>query len=135
MRKIKIILTSLMFFLVVSCSSNSAPLLGGSYISERVEGYVIQIAIQPEENTFVQYIDNREVDRGVFEKQSENTYLFKGDKQEFETTLTSEDSFEVSVAQINDGKLIELINESKVPAYFSTEFDDVDEYEELLNKK
>lgn len=120
--------------LVVSYSSKSAPLLGGSYISERVEGCVIQIAIQPEENIFVQYIDNREVDSGVFEKQSENTYLFKGDKQEFETTLSSEDSFEVSIAQINDCKRIELTSESKVPAYFSTEFEDVDEYEELLYK-
>lgn len=135
MRKIKVLLISVMFLLLVGCFSNPYPTLRGSYQSERVEGYIIQFAVQPEDNTFVQYIDNRAVAHGVVEKKSDNTYLFKGDKQEFETTLSPDNTFEVSIAQINDGEPIELENLGHAPTYFSTEFDDVEEYEELLNEK
>ena len=51
------------------------------------------MAIQPEENTFVEYINNREVDRGTIKEKSDNTYLFRSDKQEFEIILSPEDSF------------------------------------------
>ena len=135
MRKLKIIVMSFVLISLVGCSEKMAPRLAGSYQSELVDGYVIQLAVQPEDNTFVQYIDNREVDRGVVESQSGSTYLFIGNKKEFETTVSVENTIGLSIAQINDGNPIELENLSEVPTYFSTEFDDVKEYEELLNKK
>lgn len=93
------------------------------------------MAIQSQENTFVEYIDNREVDRGIFEKKSDNTYLLKSDKQTFEITLSPEDSFDISIDQINGEEPMELKNIDKVPTYFSVEYDDVEEYEKLLNEK
>lgn len=135
MKKIKFGLSVFIILLLGGCSSDLVPPLGGFYQSERVEGYVIQMGIQPEENTFVEYIENREVDRGTFEEKSDDTYLFKGEKQEFEITLSPEDSFEVIIEQINGDEPIELKSIDKVPTYFSTEFDDVEEYEELLNEK
>lgn len=93
------------------------------------------MGIKPGNNSFVEYIDNREVDRGIFEKKSDNTYLFKSGKQEFKITLSPKDSFEIRIDQINEGEPIELKNIDKVPMYFATEFDDVEEYERLLNKK
>ncbi|MDN6731871.1 MAG: hypothetical protein L0L39_06775, partial [Atopostipes suicloacalis] len=111
------------------------PPLGGFYQSERAEGYIVQMGIQPEDNSFVEYIENREVDRGTYEEKSDNTYLFKGEKQEFEITLSPEDSFEVVIEQINNGEAIELKNMDKTPGYISTKFDDVEKYEELLNEE
>lgn len=39
------------------------------------------MAIQPEENTFVEYMDNREVDKGTYEEKSNGVYLFQSEKQ------------------------------------------------------
>ena len=125
----------LVALLLGGCSSDSVPPLGGGYQSESVQGYIVQMAVQSDDNTFVEYIDNREVDRGVFEKKSDNNYSFKSDRQTFEITLSSDDSFEITIEQINESKPIELKNIDKVPTYFSTEFDDVEEYKELLNEK
>ena len=101
MKKTGFILLVFIGLLLVGCPSDTVPLLGGGYQSEHVEGYVVQMAIQPDDSTFVEYIDNREVDRGIFEKNSDNTYLFKSDKQTFEITLSPEDSFEIIIDQIN----------------------------------
>lgn len=134
MKKIKFILFFFFILVFSGCSSDTVPLLGGSYQSEPVEGYVIQMGVQADDKTFVEYIDNREVDRGTYEEKSANVYLFKGEKQEFEATLSPEDSFHVAVNQLNEGGPIALKNIDKVPTYFSTEFDDVEEYEKLLQE-
>ena len=135
MKKTGFILLIFIGLLLGGCSSDTVPPLGGSYQSEGVEGYIVQMAIQSQENTFVEYIDNREVDRGIFEKKSDNTYLLKSDKQTFEITLSPEDSFDISIDQINGEEPMELKNIDKVPTYFSVEYDDVEEYEKLLNEK
>lgn len=135
MKKTGFILLVFIGLLLVSCSPDTVPILGGSYQSEHIEGYVVQIVIQPDDNTFVEYIDNREVDRGIFEKKSDNTYLLRSDKQTFVITLYPEDSFKISINQINGEEPIELKNINKVPIYISTEFEDVEEYEKLLNEK
>lgn len=134
MKKAKYISLIFIGLLLIGCSSKIVPPLGGFYQSERVEGYVIQMGIQPDDNTFVEYIDNREVDRGTIEEKSDNTYLFKSDKQTFEIVLSAEDSFEIIIEQINGEAPIELKNLDKVPTYFSTEFEDVEEFEKLLNE-
>lgn len=56
--------------LLVGCSSDLVPPLGGSYDGGPVlgDGIFVQMAIQPEDNTFVGYINNREVDQGKIEK-------------------------------------------------------------------
>lgn len=134
LKKIGLLLSFVFGLLLTSCSSGIIPPLGGFYQSEINQEYVVQVGIQPEENTFVEYIDNREVDRGTVKKIADDNYLLKSDKQEFEITLTPDDSFEVRIAQINGGEPIELKNNGKVPTYITTEFDDVEEFEELLNE-
>lgn len=136
MKKTGSFLLSFIVLFLVSCSSDLVPPLGGNYNSGSIQedGTYIEIAIQPEENTFVEYISNREVDRGTYEEKSDNVYLFKGDKQEFEITLSSKDSFEVTVPQLNEGEPIELKNTDKIPTYYLTEFDDVEEYKKLLDE-
>lgn len=135
MKKTGFILSLIISLLFVGCSSDSVPPLGGGYQSEFHQGHIVQMGIQLDDNTFVEYIDNREVDRGTYEEKLNNTYLFKSDKQEFEVILTLEDSFEIFIDQINGKEPIELKNISKTPTYITTEFDDVEEYEELLNVK
>lgn len=137
MKKFKFVLSVFIILLLGGCSPDLVPPLGGNYNSGSIQedGTYIEIAIQPEENTFVEYISNREVDRGIYEEKSDNVYLFKGERQEFEITLSSKDSFYVNVPQLNEGELIELKNTDKIPTYYLTEFDDVEEYEELLNEK
>lgn len=135
LKKIRWVLLFVFGLLLAGCSSAIVPPLGGFYQSEITGDYTIQIGIQPEENTFMEYIENREVDRGIIKKITDDKYLFESEKQEFEITLTSDDTFEVQIAQINGGDPIELKNIDKVPTYITTEFDDVEEFEELLNKK
>lgn len=135
MKIVKFIFSVFIILLLEGCSPDLVPPLGGFYQSERAEGYIVQMGIQPEDNSFVEYIENREVDRGTYEEKSDNTYLFKGEKQEFEITLSPEDSFEVVIEQINNGEAIELKNMDKTPGYISTKFDDVEKYEELLNEE
>ncbi len=52
--------------------------------------------------------------------------------QELEITLKSNNSFDLIVKKLNDGKPITLKNVDATPAYIGTEFDDVDEYKTLL---
>ena len=86
MRKIIFIVLSIAFILMLmGCKQN--PTIRGTYQSKIVNGYHVQIAIQQsrQENdySFVQYIDNREVDRGTYEQIENNTYKMKGENQNF----------------------------------------------------
>lgn len=134
-KKIKNSLVVAISLLLVGCSSDLISPLEDNYQSEFIQGYIIQMGIQSDDHIFTEYIDNREVDRGTYEEKSDGLYLFKSAKQEFEIILTSEDSFEIVVNQLNDKKPIELKNVDKVPMYFSTDFDDVEEYKKLLDEE
>lgn len=134
MKKTGRFLLAIIVLFLVSCSPDTVPPLGGGYQSEVLAEYVVQMGIQPDDKTFVEYINNREVDRGTYEEKSGNVYLFKGERQEFEITLSSEDSFTITIPQLNEKEPIELKNISKVPSYSSTEYDDVEEYEKLFDE-
>ncbi|MGX7109458.1 hypothetical protein [Facklamia miroungae] len=132
MKKFKSLSLLFVSLFLIACSSNSLPVLEGLYQSDRVDGYIVQIAIQPEDNSFIEYIDNREVDQGTYKKKSEDIYQFMSDKQDFEIILTTKDTFEVRIKKINNNKPLELKNVDKVPTYFNTKFDDVEEFKKLL---
>ena len=76
MRNLGIFLSFIISLLLVGCSSNLIPPLGGGYQSDFIQGYIVQMGIQPDDHTFVEYIDNREVDRGTYEEKEKGTYLF-----------------------------------------------------------
>lgn len=124
---------SLMFIIsmaLVGCSSDKWPVLGGSYQNESMKsGYFIYLVFYPENSSFIELMDNKEVDRGTYEEKSDHTYLLKSGKQEFEINLTKEDTFEIVNNQINGGEPVQLKNTSKNPGEISTE------YENLLDKK
>ncbi|MEH7225774.1 hypothetical protein V7112_18335 [Bacillus sp. JJ1566] len=122
----------IMVLLIIGCSSNTTPPLKGGYQSEHVEGYIVLMTFQPGDHTFVEYIDNREVDKGTYEKVENNVYKLNGEMQEIEITLNSDNSFDLIVKKLNDGKPINLKNVNATPVYFGTEFDDVEEYKSLL---
>lgn len=136
MRKLLIIILSLMITLVLyGCTKPNNSILKGFYQSEKTtDGYVIQISIQPEENGFVQYIDNREVDSGTYDELDDKEYNLNGKNKTVKITLDKDDSFEVLIKKLNGGNPIKMKNIDKVPTYFSTKFDDVEKYQKLLEE-
>ena len=136
MKKFMVLIISLMsFFILSSCTTTNNSSLQGFYQSERTtDGYVIQISIQSDENSFVQDIDNREVNSGTYDELPDKKYKLKGDNQTIEITLDENNSFEIITKKVNGGNPIILKNVDKVPGYFTTEFDDIDKYKLLLEE-
>lgn len=132
MKKIFIIILLVAVLLFTGCRHNTKPVLKGGYQSGIGVGKTVQITFQPKDSSFVEYIDNREVDRGTYEDSEDNVYKVKSDKQNFEITLSKDDSFEIIVKKLNNGNSIQMKNVDKSIVYFSTKFNDVDEYKALL---
>ena len=89
--------------------------LKGTYISSNQDNnYIVQITVDKESNTFVEYIDQREVDRGTISKNSNSNYTFKSNKQEFEVVLKGNNSFDVLISKINGAEPISLKNSTDV---------------------
>ncbi|MFD2044857.1 hypothetical protein ACFSTA_14330 [Ornithinibacillus salinisoli] len=121
--------------LLGGCASDTHPILKGAYQSEiDGVGYVVQMSFQPDNNSFVEYIEGREVDKGIYEKTSSNVYKLLSDKQSFQITLNKEDSFEIKIASLNNGNTIKMKKIQDTPIYIGTEFDDVEKYEGLLEQ-
>jgi len=78
------VLAIVIVLLLVGCGSNKTPLLIGSYQSEHVNGYIVQMSFQPGDHSFVQYIDNREVDKGTYDELENGSYKMNGELQEFD---------------------------------------------------
>ena len=136
MKKIIISLLLMISIVLVGCSNDTDSVLEGSYQNETVkDGHFVTLTFYPDDSSFVELIDNRKVDSGTYEKESSNVYLLKSEKQEFEIDLNKDDTFEITLDQINGGKPFQLKNTSKDPGEIATEFDDIEEYEKLLNKK
>lgn len=127
-----LILAIALIFTIIGCIPNKTPHLKGAYQSEHVSGYIVQMTFQPADHSFVEYINNREVDKGTYEELGDGLYKINGEVQEFEISLNSDNSFDVIVKKINDGKPITLKNVYATPVYIGTKFDDVDEYKSLL---
>lgn len=133
MRNIIITILVLSIILILA-GCNTQPKLKGFYQSEKtVNGYFIQITFERDDKGFVEFIDNREVDKGTFEEIEVGKYLMTSDKQEFTINLKKDNSFHITLKKLNDGNPFKMINMGNVPTYFSTEFDDIEEYKELLD--
>lgn len=108
------------------------PKLKGFYQSEEVNGHFIQLSIQRDDKGFVEFIDNREVDKGTYEEIEVGKYLLKSEKQEFTINLKKDNSFNITLKTLNEGDPIKMINIGNIPVSFPTEFNDVEEYMQLL---
>ncbi|TCT15638.1 hypothetical protein EDC18_103346 [Natranaerovirga pectinivora] len=133
----KVVFTVLLIVTILTicaCASKMKPTLKGFYQTEKdVNGYYIQISINHHDNSFIQYIDNREVDRGIYENLQNNVYRIKSDKQNFEINLNEDNSFEIYILKINNENPILMKNISHTPTTFLTEFDDIEEYKTLVD--
>lgn len=126
-----ILVVSGTYFFIVAEDNNE---LKGTYKSSNGDGKnIVLITVDNEANTFVEYIDQREVDRGSIIKVDDNVYKFKSDKQEFETTLKNNDSFNILIENINGKEPINIKKSTDVKQYFSTVFGDEKEYKELIS--
>jgi len=117
------------------CRNINSVVLRGFYQSERTsDGYIVQISIYSDEKSFVEYIDNREVNRGTFDILDGKKYSLVGDKQTIEINLDKNNSFEITIKKVNDGNPILLKNMSDTTTRFSTPFDDIDKYKNLIKE-
>lgn len=136
MRKIFTILSLAFAILLVGCTTKAVPSLKGGYQSDREGvGYVILLSFQPDDSSFVEYIDNREVDRGTYKKIEDNLYQIKSNKQNFEVALNAKNSFNIIIKQLNNGNPILMKNIGTTPIYFKDVYNDEDKYKALLEDK
>ena len=111
------------------------PVFHGFYQSEIVNGYIVQMTVEQDTNKFTEFIENRTVQQGTFEVDADNELLFhlQGDTLSFDVTLSDDNTFELTVPGVDPDAPVVMKRISETPTYFSTEFDDIDEYRELLN--
>lgn len=113
------------------------PTLKGFYQSEWVsdvggtEGKIIQISIW-EDGRFVEFITNRQVNRGTLKKIDDMQYYFDGNEGDFDIILNSDNSFQIKIPRLNNGEPIELKNVDDIPCTFAAQWDDVEEYKAYL---
>ena len=90
--------------------------------------------IQKEDNRFIEWIDNREVDRGSYTKNDDTAYSFESDIQNFDIELKDDNSFELIIKKVGQDKPIKMKNISAddTTTTFGS-WDDVDEYKSLLD--
>lgn len=135
-KKLKLIILSMVIILILwRLLSKEDPHLKGPYQSEMIGNHIIQMLIREKDNSFIEWINNREVDRGTYEKIDTNLYRIKSNRQIFEVTLKDDNSFEIVINKLNDGKPINMknISTNDTPIRFGDKFDDVDEYKALLD--
>ncbi|NLK43213.1 MAG: hypothetical protein GX300_02335 [Tissierellia bacterium] len=109
------------------------PTIKGFYQGE-ANGYFVQILIRKDEGIFVEWIDNREVDRGTFKKINDKSYSFESDRQSFQIELNKDNSFEIFINNINGINPIIMKKVSSEDTWIEFgEFDDVEEYKGLLD--
>lgn len=133
-RKIFSILIFSITLILIGCSSRSNLTLNGFYQSDAVNGYHVQISFNKTDHSFVEYIDNREVNKGMYEiLKKDNTYKLSSDEQNFEISLKEDNSFDLIINQLNNGKPINMKYINGEPSNFETKFDDIEEYKKLLD--
>lgn len=130
----KFIFTVMVLMIIVLVGSYGVkPIFKGTYQNEGdINGYFIQLSVDAREDTFVLYINNREVNRGTYEEQEDNLYVMKGDFQEFKVNLQKDNSFEIIINKISKEFPIRLVNMGKEATNFPMTFGDEEEYKQLL---
>lgn len=133
LKRSRLIILSIAIILILWGFISKTSILKGFYQSE-VNGYHIQMLIREEDNSFVEWIDNREVDRGTYEKVDTNSYRIKSNKQSFKIILDDDNSFEIVIRKLNDGSPIIMKNiTTNDHRIVFGKWDDVDEYKSLLD--
>ncbi|WP_018589573.1 hypothetical protein [Terrisporobacter glycolicus] len=134
-KRLVLFITFIVILLTVGCSSAVTPKLHGFYQSDQINGHFIQLSFQIDDNTFVEYIDNIEVNKGTYENLKDNTYELKGNKRKLEIKLEQNNSFNLNIHKINNGNIIEMKKIDDIPTYFKQQFSDKEkeDVKDLLN--
>ena len=134
MKKIIYILLISIFILCVFNLPQDNINLKGTYTSSQLSNnYIVQITVDPIDNIFVEYINQRKVDSGnVISNSNNNSYTLKGSKQEFDIILDKENSFNIFIKSINGENPINLKNSNDIIQSYSILFGDEDTYIDLL---
>jgi len=128
------ILLIAIIFILCSVFLKTNPFLKGFYQNEMIGSHIIQMLVREEDNSFVEWIDNREVDRGTYEKIDDKLYRIKSNRQNFEITLNNDNSFEIVINKLDGGAPIIMKNITTDDIRYSFGiFEDVDEYKSLLD--
>lgn len=136
MKRLKFLILFMVVILILwKLLSKEDQNLKGFYQSEMIGNHIIQMQIREEDNSFIEWINNREVDKGTYERVDTNLYRIKSNRQNFEVELKDDNSFEIVISKLNDGKPINMKNVSTndTPFSFGYRFDDVDKYKALLD--
>lgn len=133
MKKSMLFIVAIVIVITAWIHSSKNPILRGFYQTD-VNGYNVQMLIRGMDGIFVEWIDNREVDRGTFKKLDAKLYSFTSDRQNFEIELNDDNSYEIFINKLNDGNPIVMKNITSNDHWISfREWDDVNEYKGLLN--
>ncbi|MGL4849833.1 MAG: hypothetical protein ACRC28_13060 [Clostridium sp.] len=134
MKKLSLILLSLISVLLFSaCGNANNSILKGCYQSGRTsDNHIITISIYPDKTSFIQYIDQREVNLGTYDELKDKTYSLNGNNKSIDISLSKENTFELTIKNVNDGNPIKMKNIDEIPVSYSSDFDDVNDYISLL---
>ncbi|MGL4372402.1 MAG: hypothetical protein ACRCS6_01375 [Turicibacter sp.] len=116
------IISLLFILLLMGCATQKKITLQGFYQSELIDQYIIQLSFDKNDQSFIEYINNIDVNKGTYELWDDNTYLLKGDNQTITIKLDETDSFEMVFSKLNDGNSIKLIKNGPLPTIFDSEF-------------
>lgn len=135
MKKLKFIVLTIAIILILwSLFSKTDPLLKGFYQSEMIGNHIIQILVREEDNSFVEWINNREVDRGTYEKLDEKSYKINSNRQSFEIILNDDNTYEIVINKLNGGNPIIMKNITTDDHRIDFgKFEDVDVYKSILD--
>ena len=129
-----LLIITMLVFTLIACGQKPQPDLKGSYQSTAGKAeYVITLSFDLNDNVFFEYIDNRQVDTGTFEKMKGNTYQLKSERQDFEIVLNRDNIFEITLAKLNNGKPLQIKNVDDIPVSFGNQYNDIDKYKALLD--
>lgn len=92
--------------------------LSGSYLSEDINGYQVQISIDTKDNSYVQYINQREVDKGKIVEVSDNSFNLVSELQDQVIKLNNDNTFTIELNKLSNQDII-LKNTSYIPTYYS----------------
>lgn len=135
MKKPRLVISTVLILIILwGFSFKPKSTLKGLYQSEIGEDHVVQMLIREEDSSFIEWIDNREVDNGSYKRVDYNSYRFKSDRQKFNITFKEDNTFEIIITKINNGDPIIMKNITTDD--YRQEFgkwDDVEKYKKLLD--
>jgi hypothetical protein len=135
LKKPRLVISIVLIILILwGFSFKPKPELKGLYQSETGQNHVVQMLIREEDSSFVEWIDNREVDNGTYKKVDYHYYRFKSNRQKFDIVFKDDNTFEIIITKINNNNPIIMKNITTEDHMQELgKWDDVEDYKKLLD--